>query len=210
MDSIDALESSLRKARFSTPSSAREELMKNPLLSEWALAVLVDRKVLKIRPDATVVGCPYSERPSRSAPPRAPGEWHDNWPKRGSVIDILDAERGEGIGLRAIQETLRECEEPAGHWVTLHSLWRLIKDGVVEKVGKNYRLTDTAKAEIDSRDPEAEVISALKAIGEPYRVEDYVAALAGINPSHPHLEIADIDQAFVDEVARVRKERKML
>jgi hypothetical protein len=190
MKTNTAFESKMREANYASLDAFRSALRQHPLIADYVCDLLVARGVVEVRDDGSVVGLAGSggvatgaRRGSRAAEPSAEkGEWKPHWPDRGELIEAMRPDDEHSCyRFSEIQETLQVSGEPHSHWIVLHGLWSLIKEGVVEKKGKGYVLTDAA----ESRHPSSYnvITMALKKAGPPYLVADVDKAIRSI-PGH--------------------------
>ena len=143
MNSIEAFEDAVRSLGWNSPDSARSDLVKHPLVSEYIFAVLQDREIISITSDGRVIAL---EKKSKRKDPKASvsEKWKDTWPDRFLLMACVD-DRGT---LGGIRDNLRGEGKPCGHWLTLHALWRLIKDGDVIKTADGYEWSERYKASV--------------------------------------------------------------
>lgn len=209
MKAIKAFENKMREAHYASLDEARSGIRLHPLVGDYLLDLLVDRKVLRVTESGSVVGCVFTALPERADPKdKVSTEWKSTWPKRHSLISWLYAEEDEpGSEFRKLQKNLKENNEVHGHWLCLHAIWNLTKAGLVEKRHDGYRLTPLGVIEhqrYGKVDHDA-LTAALQQVGHPYLAAKVQAALAAL-PGHNWFDAGEFElgQNFVDESAKRR------
>lgn len=207
MKAIKAFENKMRDANYASLDDARSGIRSHPLVGDYLIDLLVERKVLRVTEDGAVIGCVFTALIERADPKdKVSAEWKSTWPKRHSLISWLYAEDDEpGCEFRKLQKNLKENNEVHGHWICLHAIWNLTKAGLVEKRHDGYRLTPLGVTEhqrYGKVDSDA-LAAALKRTGAPYTESKVRAALASI-PGHNWFDNGEynLGQNFVDEMAQ--------
>ncbi len=145
MKTTKVFEQNMRECSYASLDSARAGVIQRPMVADYLIDLLVDRGVIKIQPDGTVVGAEDKRYEGRTDPKESvSGEWRTNWPSKQSLLNILGA-KPAGAKFRDLQGSLIQDGEPASHWIVLHAIWNLTKASLVVKDGKKYRLTDAGE-----------------------------------------------------------------
>jgi hypothetical protein len=145
MNTTSAFEKSVREAKFASLDEARKWIRSNPLVGDYVLDSLIAGRVLQIMPDGSVTP---REFVSKAGGQRTPGAWGETWPKRDMVMQAIFTKSVVDLGY--IRQWLASKDEPSGQWACLHSLWHLMKEGVVIKERKKYYLSDDAAARMEA------------------------------------------------------------
>lgn len=152
MDTIAAFEKKMREASFASLDEARKSFMAHPLAADYILGLLMDRGVMMVTEEGTVIGgyeVVEREGPENPDKPKlGPQEWKKEWPARAVLMAYLDCPDGKpSVKFRWVQKMLRTRSQPATHWITLHAIWHLMKHGLAEKSKGGYRLTEKGQDE---------------------------------------------------------------
>lgn len=143
----------MREASFASLDEARKTLAAHPLAGDYILDLLVDRGVMMVTEQGTVIGgyeVVAKEGPENPDKPKlGPNEWKDGvWPNRWLLMDFLNCgDKEPSAKFRWLQKMLKSRDQPAAHWITLHAIWHLMKHGFAEKSGGGYRLTEKGQDE---------------------------------------------------------------
>lgn len=225
MKPASLFERTLREANYASLDEARRGIVSQPYLADYVIDALIQRGILRLHPDGSVVGVTRGQ----SVPAAAQGrtEWRDNWAPRDVLVSWLrwpeddDAPEGvrvkdwQGIPLRELQEKLRDVDGvSSGHWVTLHALWFLIEEGVAEKAGKGYRLTVAEEDRLAKlhRDQQEILNTAIRRMGSPVDAKRFLQELKRI-PGHEHwLEDGEdrYTQECVESMVKARGEQGLV
>lgn len=205
-----AFEEAIRPLSFENTNAARTALLAHPLAADFLLESMFERGVLAALMDGRVAGI---QKVMKRADPKdgVSKEWKDTWPQRFTLMEML----ADGPQpLTQIRAWLKEEKQPSGHWLTLHALWRLIKDGDVVKVGTGYVQSPASKAqekaELEASRRDSRVfVEIIKKVGPPYDAAKVIEELRSRNDhtislSDPELPI---DQDYVDFVVKLEKDK---
>lgn len=222
MKTTHVFESKIREQVFGSTDDARSFIRQSPLIGDYVLDLLVERKVLAVRDDGSV-GAVVPPKPGRvgAAKPVVDGAWRPHWPDRAEVIEACRAnevaipdpdEPNRGATFAEIQSHLKDFGEPHSHWLVLHSVWALVKEGIIEKRGKQYWVTEYGHKKHPR--PFDAWTQALQKVGPPYPADAVREALRVI-PGHfiysKHGQKEDYPtQGDVDGVVEARKSRGLL
>lgn len=151
------MENAARSENFASLDAARKWIGKNPLLTDYVLDLMIERGVLEVRPDGTVGGRAIVLVDKRGGKrPNISTEWRDVWPPREALLAAM----ATPTKFRDLQKALKAGGHPANHWFTLHAIWALEKQGLVEHKGKLYAVVaeDVSAPELEDDFPsEAEL-----------------------------------------------------
>lgn len=149
MDTIKAFERKMREANFASLDEARSSLKAHPLSAEYTLALLVERGVLAVTEDGAVIPgrgpdpLVVPKRGSLAKTPLGPDDWKPEWPQKDLLMSYLDGGyEGPSVKFKWVQKMLASRGQPHSHWITLHAIWHLMKQGWAEKDGNGYKLTE--------------------------------------------------------------------
>lgn len=136
MKTIEVFEKKMREANFVSLEAVRAVIKHHPLCADYVLDVLVDRGVLTVKEDGSVAGVEEGVTVSKL---KTPGTWGSLWPDREVLVGIL---AGRALKFTEIQKALSSRGEPNGHWVVVHALRYLEKEGWLVRDGKRYALKE--------------------------------------------------------------------
>jgi hypothetical protein len=211
MKTVQTFERKMREASYASLDEARSGIKSHPLVGDYLVDLLIERKVLTVRDDGRVIGVTKAEGREDSKAPKST-EWKSTWPPKKKLIALLESEddeneRGPGIPFRKMQEYLKQDGLESGHWLCLHALWRLMEQGIAEKHGGGYRLTDKAQADLaaDHIRQRKIITDILRRIGPPYDAKKFVRELTN-TPDHDWLEYGSehYDQSHINGVVQNR------
>lgn len=210
MKPTTAFEEAIRPLSFENTNAARAALLNHPLAADFLLECMFERGVLAALMDGRVSGI---QKISKCADPKdgVAKDWKETWPDRDALIDMLS---DDPQPLSQIRAWLKDDKNPCGHWLTLHALWRLIKDGDVVKVGNGYvqspalRAQEQAEVEASKRNNRI-MVETVKKVGPPYDAAMVIAELRS-RSDHTILkdpELLPVDQDYVDFIVKNAKEK---
>ncbi len=151
MKTIEVFEKKMREAKFVSLEAVRAVIKHHPLCADYVLDVLVDRGVLTVNEDGSVAGA--EEGVPVASKLKSPRTWGLGWPDREVLVGIM---AGRSLKFTDIKKALADKNEPNGHWVVVHALRYLEKEGRLVRDGKQYALKG-AVVEIDDFDEAAPI-----------------------------------------------------
>lgn len=204
MKTTTVFENKMREANYASLSDARKGIASHPLTAEYIVDLLASRGILRVTADGAVVGCGASGVAAAGAKESGPKPWDPRWPKKDRILSLLDyewEEPQEWMKMRALQGWLKEEGEVSSHWFTLHALWNLMKEGLVEKSDSGYCMT---VAEHNKRRAKWQanydtMTAGLKKVGPPYDREKMMDYLRN-TPGHYYLEEPDFETWWTQEM----------
>ena len=148
METYKKFEDALREQKFATADEARTFIRGHSMAADYVLGVLVQKRVLELDKSGAVRGITKLPRAKGVSP-----EWRDNWPEKELLVEGC-IEFPAGRTLKELKEYLQEREEPNGHWLMVHCLRKLAAEGLIEKVGLQYRGPKKAQKPVAPKPPE--------------------------------------------------------
>jgi hypothetical protein len=199
MKTIALFEKKMREANYASLPAARVAIAEHPLTPEYIVDLLCSRGIIRVTDSGSVVGC--GESSTGPVGDDGPKPWDPRWADKKRIMAWLDCdEDGDGVKFRKLQEYLESDNQPHSHWLTLHAVWNLMKEGLVEKRQDGYRLTKSGRAVTAARAArdEAVFLECLKKVGAPYLSAKVFAELKN-TPDHDWFYGCATDGSWPDQ-----------